>query len=261
MPLQLCIHLRTCDNLHEDGTEFATGQRQCELEKPSYSKVLIATGSPWSTSVLTEVIDLADESTSCEALGDFPIQVSSASGGLINDRLPLICGGFGEGVISGCYIAGGAISDPVIKLFTPRGYSAAVVINSHQLWVTGGLDDKFNDLASTEIVDILANPPTVVPGPELPEPMNGHCIVQLNQSTVFFMGGEQSKKTFFFDASTLTWTNGPDMNHDRWNFGCGLMTTGSDLLVVASGGFDSPTTTELLNLGDPNGLKWSAGKN
>jgi len=59
-------------------------------------KVLIATGSPYETSVKTEVIDLADESTTCEALQDFPIQVTGASGGLLNDSQPLICGGWNE---------------------------------------------------------------------------------------------------------------------------------------------------------------------
>jgi len=92
--------------------------------------------------------------------------------------------------------------------------------------------------------------------------MWGHCIEQLNQTTVLFMGGYPNKnKSFFFDVPSQTWTNGPDMNHDRVYFGCGLMTIGSDLLVVASGGDYSPSTTEVLNLGNPNGQKWSAGKN
>ena len=225
-------------------------------------KVLIATGNPMDASVLTEVIDLADESASCEALADHPIQVEGASGGLINGSQPLICGGWiGNYYTSECYMAGGPTSDPVARLLTPRRYSAAVAINSHQLWVTGGIYGS-NILASTEIVDILANPPTIVPGPELPVPMDGHCIVQFNQSTVLFMGGYPNyKKTFFFDTSTQTWTNGPDMNHQRMYFGCGLTIMGSDLLAVVSGGIDSPTTAELLNVGDPNGLKWSAGKN
>ena len=227
---------------------------------------MIATGDPLSASVKTEVIDLADESTSCEALGDYPIQVSDASGGLLKDSQPLICGGFNQyskpNQISECFIAGGATSDPVVKLLTPRSGSAAVAINSRKLWVTGGYNYDSSYLASTEIVDIEANPPRVVPGPDLPEVMTGHCIVQLNQSTVFFVGGYPNyKKTFLFDVPSETWTNGPDMNQDRHYSGCSLMPMGSDLLVVASGGDYSPSTTEVLILGNPKGLKWSAGKN
>ena len=226
-------------------------------------KVLVSTGSPTGTSVKTEVIDLVDESTSCDGLEDYPIPVWGASGFLMNDSLPLICGGANDDLVpfSDCHIAGSATSDPVVKLLTARFDSAAVPINSHQLWVTGGWDGS-NFLASTEIVDVLASPPTVVPGPELPVPMAAHCIVQLNESTVLFMGGRPNgKKTFFYDASTLTWTNGPDMNHERSVFGCGLMTMGSDILVVASGAYLSSSTTEVMSLGDPDGLKWSAGKN
>ena len=150
-------------------------------------KVLVATGFPRDTSVKTEVIDLADESTTCEALADYPIQVHAASGALLKDSIPLICGGYNYSYISQCHIAGGTTSEPVVKLIAPRSSLAAVAINSHQLWVTGGYD-VFNDfLASTEIVDIMANPPTIVPGPELPVLLERHCIVQLNQSTVLFM--------------------------------------------------------------------------
>ena len=109
-------------------------------------------------------------------------------------------------------------------------------------------------------MDVLANPPTVVKGPELPVPMMAHCIVQLNTSMLMFIS---EKKTFFYNIPSQTWTNGADTNHVRSYSGCGLMTMGSDRIVVASGGFEieSRSTTELLNLDDSNGLKWSAGKN
>ena len=235
---------------------------------------MISTGFPSNTSVLSEVVDLADESITCDALGDFPVQVAAASGGLINNSLPLICGGWNGSYSSECYIAGRANSDPLVKLLTPRGSSAALAMNSHQLWVTGGYNSVWpNTLASTEIVDVLVSPPTVVPGPQLKVPMFGHCIVQLNQSTAMFIGGDPfHKKTFFFNFATQSWTDGPDMNYGRYYFGCGMMAMGiySSIIVVAGGAHslstapataNSSSTSEFLNLEDPNGLKWSAGKN
>ena len=47
------------------------------------AKVLIATGQPYETSILTEVVDLADESTPCKFLTEYPIEVYGASGGMI----------------------------------------------------------------------------------------------------------------------------------------------------------------------------------
>ena len=222
------------------------------------AKLLVATGYPWMTSVLTEVIDLADESTTCDTLDDHPIQVTRASGGLINGSLPLICGvwnGNGD-----CYIAGIATRDPVVKLLTPRDGSAAVAMGSHQLWITGGYDDSSEDVMFTEIVDFTSSPASVVRGPELPMPMDGHCIVKLNESTVLFM---YRYKTFFFDYSAQAWTNGPDMSYDRYDFGCAIVKWGygSSRVVVAGSVYgEGGSTSEFLMLDDPNGLKWSAGK-
>ena len=230
---------------------------------------MVATGFPRAHSVKTEVIDLADETTTCEALEDHPIEVNMASGGLLNDRVPLICGGF-EGVnrLIVCYIAGSANRDPVVKRLTPRSSSAAVTLNSHQLWITGGMDDSRSKyLKSTEIVDDRTSFPPVVKGPDLPVPMAGHCIVQLNQSTILFMGGAPNfKKTHFYNIETQTWTDGPDMNYGRLYSGCGMMqmATGSSVVVITGGRKTEAltrSTTEFLKLGDPFGLRWSRGMN
>ena len=228
---------------------------------------MVATGSTDGAIQLssTEVIDLADESTTCEAIEDYPIPVGTASGGLAS--LPIICGGRrgNSGPISECYIAGKKLHDPVAKLLTPRFGSAAVAISSHQLWITGGVDGV-TPLSSTEIVNVQASYASVEKGPELPEPMVGHCIVQLNLSTVLFMGGGPSttKKTFFYEMTTQTWTNGPDMNYGRAYFGCGLMqtATGSSIVVVSGGGTsltDFHAKTEFLPLDETHGMKGSAG--
>ena len=134
-----------------------------------------------------------------------------------------------------------------------------MAINSHQLWITGGLNG-YNYLASTEIVDLTSYPAaTVDQGPEMPIPMYGHCLVKLNESTVLFMYGYQ---TFFFDHSAAqAWTNGPDMIYNRLWFGCGMMQMGDgSTAIVVAGGASSPTKTEFLVLDDPNGMKWSVGR-
>ena len=250
---------------------------------------MVATGidaDPDNFSNNVEVIDLADASTTCDALEDYPIRASGASGGLLS--VPLICGGaekshkiLSDHPVSECYIVGSGIRDPVAKLLAPRVDSAAVAISSHQLWVTGGTSvpenvggvPHYNSLKSTEIVDVQTS--NVVEGPELPWGMSGHCVVQLNQFTFFFLGGGKhislsgsvnGSSTFFYDARSKAWTNGPDMNYERKSFGCGIMKMASgSSMVVVTGGIESISNreglaaTEFLNLGDPNGLKWSSG--
>ena len=210
------------------------------------------TGNPLEASKLADVIDLADESTTCEALPDYPIQVNGASGVLINDSLPMVCGGFHGQIETGnCYIAGS--NESVAKLLTPREYTVAIEIGA-QMWITGGLYGSY--LESTEIVDMSS----VVEGPQLPKAMGGHCAVKVSETKVFFMHGY---KTYFYDFLTNAWTNGPDMTYDRVYFGCGIMNTiaKSGVVVVTAGGFRLGTgsKTEFLTLDDPNGLQWTPG--
>jgi hypothetical protein len=55
---------------------------------------LVTTGEPGSTSVKSEVIDLQDPSNICQNLEDYPIGVSRAVGGFLNQGDPLVCGGY-----------------------------------------------------------------------------------------------------------------------------------------------------------------------
>ena len=58
----------------------------------------------------TEVIDLANPDSKCDPLPDYPIQIFGATGGLLQDSSPLVCGGFDGsdlGRISQCYIVDG----------------------------------------------------------------------------------------------------------------------------------------------------------
>ena len=67
------------------------------------------------TSLITEVIDIMDETKVCNNLGDFPVLVSWATGGLVNEK-PIVCGGQGGTPTykQGCYI----FEDNAWKLLT-----------------------------------------------------------------------------------------------------------------------------------------------
>ena len=215
----------------------------------------MATGSPYETSVAVEVFDLVDDSVICEALEDFPVQVAAASGGLINNSVPIICGGLNN-FRGDCHIPGNTNDGPLATLITPRSSTASIAMGN-TLWITGGAH-VFNNspLSSTEIVDDLA---IVVDGPELPMTMFGHCIVKLNQTTFLFM---YERKTFFYDYSNQVWSYGPDMKYKRTYFGCGKMTSANgSVVVVAAGGAYSRNTTEFLDFDGSKDLKWSAGEN
>ena len=84
---------------------------------------MVATGWPYENGKHSEVIDLLDPDAICDPLPDYPIQVQRAIGGLIHDRLPIVCGGwngtFGNaGYNMECYDA--VSNEYLLELDQPR---------------------------------------------------------------------------------------------------------------------------------------------
>ena len=69
-------------------------------------KLLVTTGYPYENGQKSEIIDLPNPGSVCEDLPDFPIQVGAASGGLLLNNQPLICGGLSSNYELQCYIVG-----------------------------------------------------------------------------------------------------------------------------------------------------------
>ena len=91
-------------------------------------------------SLVTEVIDITDESKVCNNLGDFPVLVSWATGGLVDEK-PIVCGGVDATPTykKECYI----LEDNIWKLLTslnePRTAASGTILNGDHLWITGGI--------------------------------------------------------------------------------------------------------------------------
>jgi len=106
---------------------------------------------------------------------------------------------------------------------------------------------------------------------DLPSAVWGHCIVKINSTTLFAIGGAQEKdydapyrffdvkNTYFYNAEINKWTPGPNLTVARKSLSCGLLkwiNPESNLLekiVVASGGFSNAidqTSVELLYLNE-----------
>ena len=100
----------------------------------------------------------------------------------------------------------------------------------------------------------------------LPEPVNVHCIVKINSSTILSIGGhgehdngelDYVKKTYLFNSQLNTWTPGPSLLRPRALLSCGILrwknpkSNEVERIVVAAGGFDNPrvlSSVELLYL-------------
>ena len=115
----------------------------------------------------TEVIDLANPDSKCDPLPEYPIQIFGATGGLLQDTSPIVCGGFDGsdlGRISQCYIVDGNETLQTIDLNIYRWNSASVLLDKNTLWITGGYEFE-SVLHSTEFVKLDQS--TAIAGPDL----------------------------------------------------------------------------------------------
>ena len=106
------------------------------------AKLLVSTGSPINTGVVSEVIDLLDASNICEPLADFQIEASQGVGDLL-DNSPMICAAVTSngGWTNECFVVDGS-NEVAATLQTARRYAASVKLDDSTLWVTGIFIEK-----------------------------------------------------------------------------------------------------------------------
>ena len=191
------------------------------------SKVLITTGFGTSALDSSEVIDLKNPGNNCSNLADYPESIYSATGGLVDDQFPLICGGTPHFHSDTCFVVGN--ENISVKMSDTRVGAASVIINRKKLWVTGGSYSTGGlypeSLSSTIYVELDGNNGTSYPGPELPMPLTGHSLLVIDDTTCILTGGGRqtnivpnkiSKATFFHNLDTpQLWTFGPDLPEER----------------------------------------------
>ena len=90
--------------------------------------------------VVTEVIDILNETKSCNNLPDLPVNIKLAIGGLVDGK-PVVCGGYNTVTSSysnECYIFENRNWELFANLIQARAEAAGSVVNGDHLWITGG---------------------------------------------------------------------------------------------------------------------------
>lgn len=247
------------------------------------TKILIATGNLIAN--VSEVIDLSESGSNCSNFDNYPIDVIGATGGLLDNETPLVCGGrsptWPYPLTNSCYIIGHG-DDIAVKMSVKRKDAASIVLDDGKtLFVTGGVSwqadfNTDNDLKTTELIQFNGGSGSTSPGPEMPITLSTHSMVVLNTSTAMIIGGWHatisSAKTFYLDMNTFTWTNGPDLKTARHYASAATMTdsvTNIQYVVVTGGlnhhdlggsniGMTTLSSVEVLSL--PSGQEWTPGK-
>ena len=220
-------------------------------------KVLITTGD--SNKTTTEIFDLRDPTNKCENLPDYPLGVEFASGGLIQDKYPLVCGGAicsnfhpYNHTVDDCYYydpdsKAWEFSTPMIQ---PRGGHASVVINKNTLWITG---DDYLDKTISELITPTFPGANVELGPTVPESgIVEHCVVDLSNHNYLLIG---KNSVWFYNMDSDTWTKGPNLAIARGLNSCGLLRTeDKSTFVVVVGGEYLLESVEIMEVSQENGM-------
>ncbi len=202
----------------------------------------MTTGYPSQDSVRSEVIDLENPDSNCEDYLPYPISSGTygAVGGLLYGDTPFICGGdTGQG--SNCYFLGN--SEVQATLAADRYKTAGLVMDEDNIWITGG-----GDSAVSKTSEYVAPHQESVKGPDLPVSLRQHCMVQLDDDTVMFLGSvydseRRSPKTLIYSISNNSFTDGPDLTEPKSAMMCGVIEDdqGNKIVVIAGGAGDSKT--------------------
>lgn len=180
---------------------------------PSH-KILITGGYPYRLGQKTTIIDTRNDDFDC-TLPDFPIEMQSGVGGLVEGDVPLVCGGLnGTGLIPDCFQLTRSGWKQAGMLDKGRFGMGVGIVFDQKLLINGGLDGpSVSD--STVLVDTLSTESIE----DLPLGLQGHCNIMLNSSHYMVTGGIDERnvrrsETRIFDLIKKEWSMGPSMPTD-----------------------------------------------
>ena len=204
---------------------------------------------------MVEIIDLINPRLQCKFESESAARIG-AVGGILENQL-VMCGGFNDewNVLEDGVILG---SNKKFQLIEGRKYASSVALDQTRHWITGGMNDKYMDLESTEIIS-LDQPPEK--GPKLPFTVTYHSMVQVNSKTIYLIGGYQNGK-----ASSNTWIidptknfeikEGPPLKKPKCNCTSATMKLNGKIFIIVVG--DGGRSVEILDTSLP-GNGWKLG--
>jgi N-acetylneuraminic acid mutarotase len=237
--------------------------------------VLVCGGSQKNQSMtdICEVINLKSSNSTCKNLPKFPVPVAGAIGGLVFKETPIVCGGIQiDNFSNKCYSLKNKEWVSSYSMNSARAFAAAAQLQDGKLLVSGGSIGS-DQLNSTEV---LSEEGWEKNAPFLPVSIEGHCMVQINSTTVMIIGGSQNNSikykanTFYLNLKEHTWTEGPKLTNARAFHTCGRIRKDPksqeiSIIVVGGtvGGSDntaSPNiTTTSVEILDKGSNEWRKG--
>jgi hypothetical protein len=226
-----------------------------------YSKLLICGGSNTNT---CEVINLASSASTCKNPPNSPANVFATIGGLGFKGNPILCGGEQNVVPSNkCYSLENNEWVSLASLNSVRVAAVAAQLKDGKLLVTGGYDGSYSHLNSAEMLTEEGRESNI---PSLPVTIAAHCMVTVNSTTVWVIGGYQngqiSRRTFYFTFGEESWTEGPELKKKRGWHSCGKIRRNKEsqeMSIIVAGGLDGSSILSSVEILDEGSNEWQTG--
>ncbi len=237
----LCLLYQNCPILDQRCETCISSQSLCVPTE--YSKVMVIGGFNEEVTYLkdVDVLDLATSDNNCDHVRDLPISVYGNDATYYNGQV-LACGGFNSDYQDDCFIYNPQSNswDQMESMMSTRIYHRSSVIQD--VWfISGGqhLHSGINsELDSTEVWDGSS----FAPGPELPETMQYHCQVTINDTHVFVSDIDllygSSGGTYLLNWEDKTWAQLETLRNLKDRPACGLARSeskGVEIVVVGDG--------------------------
>jgi hypothetical protein len=220
--------------------------RTCFNSLSEYTKLIVLNSLENTKTV--EVIDFSNNSA-CEDLQNYPIPTRGSVGGLIDNKIPMVCGGKG---VEECYQYNQGQWQPSAPMLEVSFHSTCMATSpyhnsTHNFFVLGGQPP------ATSIEVLTTNGWEMVS--RLPKVFFHNCILNLDDKSIILIAGAvdnnwYSKETYIYNTLTDAWTTGPSLANGRYAHGCEKIPESSQSnreVIIAVGGMGSPQTVEILD--------------
>jgi len=168
----------------------------------------------------SEILNIDRSSKRCHSLPEYPTKVASATSAYIDGKV-IVCGGQdSEQVFNQCYALTSATSEWVgfFPLPEPLWDMSSSVIDG-KWFITGGR----NRFGRAQAKTYIYNNGLFEPGPQLPALKFGHCQITINDTHVFFAGGDYDQnEAFILNWVTGEWTMLDDLSGMDNHGACGI---------------------------------------
>ena len=199
-----------------------------------FTKLAVFEGGGFIPGKTVYVVDLEDPKNVCKNLADTPERLYLATGMLLDDSVPMVCGRTRHHPDFDCkcfaYNQSEWIAIPGPPTCADFSASAKLIdqVDGKTRFVIKGGQSYVHAYDGKTWQSL----------PDLPSAVSQYCIVAINDTVLLSIGGrsllkhDEKIKTYFFNSEMNEWFSGPDLIIERRHFSCSTVNWKNHVMVI-----------------------------